>query len=183
VIRCHRPVITALGKSRGQAKYQRRGRKTIGLSNGVVEASGSFYSLRGSPCLVRLWLPEKSVAHLVESAPRRQTCRNVPRAEELHCSDRTALWRKTEKMPTSEMDRLAAEAMYRREDFQEGLSSEKRKYPIQKFRAFWSATKRYAELTKSDSLSHKSVAAAVQGLVDFLGAEREPVPGEVLRGA
>jgi hypothetical protein len=86
-------------------------------------------------------------------------------------------------MPTSEMDRLAAEAMYRREDFQEGLSSEKRKYPIQKFRAFWSATKRYAELTKSDSLSHKSVAAAVQGLVDFLGAEREPVPGEVLRGA
>jgi hypothetical protein len=49
--------------------------------------------------------------------------------------------------------------MYRREDFQEGLSSEKRKYPIQKFRAFWSATKRYAELTKSDSLIHKSVAA------------------------
>jgi hypothetical protein len=56
---------------------------------------------------------EKSVAHLVESAPRRQTCRNVPRAEELHRCDRTALWRKTEKMPTSEMDRLVAEATTR----------------------------------------------------------------------
>jgi hypothetical protein len=48
-------------------------------------------------------------------------------------------------MPTSEKDRLAAEAMDRWEDFQEGLSSEKRKYPIQQFQAFWSATKRYAD--------------------------------------
>ena len=86
-------------------------------------------------------------------------------------------------MPISEMDRLAAEAMHRWEDFQEGLASEKRKYPIQQFRAFWSATKHYAESTKSDSLIHKSVAAVVQGLVDFLGAERKRVPGEVLRDA
>jgi hypothetical protein len=55
----------------------------------------------------------------------------------------------------------------------------KRNYPIQQFRAFWSATKPYAELTKSRSLIHKSVAAAVYELVDFLGAERKPVPGEV----
>jgi hypothetical protein len=36
-------------------------------------------------------------------------------------------------MPDSEKDRLAADAMDRWEDFQEGLSSEKRKYPIQQF--------------------------------------------------
>ena len=76
-------------------------------------------------------------------------------------------------MSTSEKDRLAAEAMDRWEDFQESLSSEKRRYPIQQFRAFWSAATRYAELTKSDSLIHKSLAAAVNGLVDFLGAERK----------
>jgi hypothetical protein len=82
-------------------------------------------------------------------------------------------------MPTSEKDRLAAEAMDRWEDFQESLSSEKRRYPIQQFRAFWLAATRYAELTKSDSLLHKRLAAAVNGLVDFLGAERKRVPGEI----
>ena len=86
-------------------------------------------------------------------------------------------------MPTSEKDRLAAEAMDRWEDFQEGLSSDKRRYPIQQFRAFWSAATRYAELTKSDSLIHKSLAAAVNGLVDFLGAERKRVPSDILRDA
>ena len=48
-------------------------------------------------------------------------------------------------MPTSEKDRLAAEAMDRWEEFQESLSSEKRRYPIQQFRAFWLAATRYAE--------------------------------------
>jgi len=86
-------------------------------------------------------------------------------------------------MPSSEKDRLAAEAVDCWEDFQECLSSDKRKYPIQEFQAFWSATKRYVELTKSDSLIHKSVAAAVHGLVDFLGAESERVPDDVLRDA
>jgi hypothetical protein len=33
-------------------------------------------------------------------------------------------------------------------DFQEGLSSDKQKYPVQLFRAFWTVTKRYAELTR-----------------------------------
>ena len=46
-----------------------------------------------------------------------------------------------------------------------------------------SSERRYAELTKSDSLVHKSVAAAVHGLVDFLGAERNQVQGDVLRDA
>ena len=86
-------------------------------------------------------------------------------------------------MPASEKDRLAAEAMDCWEDFQERLSSDKRKYPIQQFQAFWSATKRYVELTKSDSLIHKSLAAVVNGLVDFLGAERKRVPGDILRDA
>jgi hypothetical protein len=76
-------------------------------------------------------------------------------------------------MTTSEKDLLAAEAMDRWEDFQDSLSSEKRRYPIQQFRAFWLVATRYAESTKSDSLIHKSLAAAVNGLVDFLAAERK----------
>ena len=94
-----------------------------------------------------------------------------------------ALQRKTEKMPTSQKDQLAAEAVDRWEDFQESLASVKRKYPIQQFQAFWSATKRYAELTKADALIHKRVAAAVHGLVDFLSVEGKPVPSDVLRDA
>jgi hypothetical protein len=103
--------------------------------------------------------------------------------ELLNCCDRMALQRKTEKMPTSQKDQLAAEAVDRWEDFQESLASVKRKYPIQQFQAFWSATKRYAELTKADALIHKRVAAAVHGLVDFLSAERKRVPNDVLRDA
>src|SRR5262249_26458552 len=64
-------------------------------------------------------------------------------------------------MPSLEMDRLATEAMQCWADFQEGLSSDKRKYPLQQFRAFWAVTKRYAELTSSDPLIHRSVAGAV----------------------
>jgi hypothetical protein len=86
-------------------------------------------------------------------------------------------------MPTSQKDHWAAEAIDRWVDFQESLSSEKRKYPIQQFQAFWSATERYAKLTKADALIHKSVAAAVNGLVDFLCAERKRIPNDVLRDA
>jgi hypothetical protein len=93
------------------------------------------------------------------------------------------LGKKTEKMPTSQKDQLAAEAIYRWEDFQESLASVKRRYPIQQFHAYWSATKRYAELTKADSLIHKGVVVAVHGLVDFLSAERKRVPNDVLRDA
>jgi len=86
-------------------------------------------------------------------------------------------------MSPSEKDRLAAEAMQCWADFQAGLSSDKRKYPLQQFRAFWAVTKRYAELTRSDPLIHRSVAGAVNELVDFLAAERKCVPGDVLRDA
>jgi len=94
-----------------------------------------------------------------------------------------ALERKTEKMPISQKDQLAAEAIDRWQDFQESLASVKRKYPIQQFQAYWSATRRYAELTKANALIHKSVATAVHGLVDFLSAERKRVPNDVLRDA
>jgi hypothetical protein len=47
-------------------------------------------------------------------------------------------------------------------DFRGGLSSDKRKYPIEQFKAFGAATKLYAELTRSDPLIHRSVAGAVQ---------------------
>jgi hypothetical protein len=86
-------------------------------------------------------------------------------------------------MLSPEMDRLATEAMQCWADFQEGLSSDKQKYPLQQFRAFWAVTKRYAELTRSDPLIHRSVAGAVNGLLDFLEVERKRVPGDVLRDA
>jgi len=86
-------------------------------------------------------------------------------------------------MRTSEKDRLAAEAMDRWYEFQEGLSSESRKYPLQNFQTFWLAAKRYAELTKPDSLIHRNIAGAINRLVDYLGAERKRIPGDVLRDA
>ena len=86
-------------------------------------------------------------------------------------------------MPNLETDRLVEEVTDLWVAFQEALSSAKRKYPVGQFQAFWSAAKRYAELTNSDSLLHKSVATVVNGLVDFIGAERKRVPGDVLRDA
>jgi len=68
-------------------------------------------------------------------------------------------------------------------EFQERLSSEKRKYPKRLFEVFWNAAKRYAELTKSDPLIHRAVAEAVNRLVDFLEVERKRVPADVLRDA
>jgi hypothetical protein len=121
----------------------------------------------------------RAVCRLQElDLPRRQIPKTFRAGEKklLHCCDRMALERKTEEMPTSQKDQLAAEAIDRWGDFQESLSSVKRKYPIHQFQAFWSATKRYAELTNADALIHKRVAAAVHGLVDYLSAERERVP-------
>jgi len=91
--------------------------------------------------------------------------------------------RRTDNMPSPEKDRLAAEAMQCWADFQEGLSSDKQKYPVQQFRAFWAVTKRYAELTRSDPLIHRSVAGAVNELLDCLEGERKRVPSDVLRDA
>jgi hypothetical protein len=83
----------------------------------------------------------------------------------------------------SEKDRSAARVMECWVAFQESLSSDKRKYPVQQFQTFWVSAQRYAELTKSDSLIHRDVAGAVNGLTDFLRLERKRVPGDVLRDA
>jgi len=52
-------------------------------------------------------------------------------------------------VPIPEKDRLAAEVEDRWVAFQDGLSN-KRRYPVEQFRAFWDAGRRYAELTKND---------------------------------
>ena len=67
----------------------------------------------------------------------------------------------SDRMLALEKDRLAAQVMEHWSKFQETLSSQKRSYPMAKFEVFRSAAKRYAELTKSDPLIHRAVAAAV----------------------
>ena len=85
-------------------------------------------------------------------------------------------------MPVSEKDRLAAEVEDRWVNFQDGLSN-KRRYPIEQFRAFWEAGKRYAELTKDDPLIHRNVVAAINGLREFLEVERKRIPGTIIADA
>jgi hypothetical protein len=83
----------------------------------------------------------------------------------------------------ADKDRIAVQVTECWAEFQEGLSLQKRGYPMGKFKAFWNAAKRYAELTRSDPLIHRAVAGAVNGLVDFLEGERKRVPADVLRDA
>jgi hypothetical protein len=90
--------------------------------------------------------------------------------------------RKVEAMPTPEKDRLAAEVAERWIDFKIALS-DKRRYPHQEFRQFWEAGRKYAELTKDDTLIHRTVVVAVNGLTDFLAVERKRVPEAVIRDA
>jgi len=85
-------------------------------------------------------------------------------------------------MPRSEKDRLAAEVEERWIDFNMALSN-KRKYPIAQFKAFWEAGKRYADMTKDDPLIHRVVVEAVNGLLDFVSTERKRVPELVVRDA
>ena len=82
-------------------------------------------------------------------------------------------------MPSSEKHRLAAEVESRWVDFQDALS-DKRRYPVQTFKAFVETARRYAELTKSDPLIHRKVVCAVNGLTSFIEMERKRVPGQVL---
>jgi hypothetical protein len=60
--------------------------------------------------------------------------------------------------------------------FEEALFGDKRKYPLQEFKAFWEACRRYAELTRSDALIHRSVVNAVHVLTDIVGVGRKRVP-------
>ena len=89
----------------------------------------------------------------------------------------------SERKPATEKDRLGAQVVEAWAEFQQCLSSQKRSYPTHKFEIFWNIAERYAELTKSDPVIHRAVAAAVNGLVDFLEVERKRVPARVLRDA
>jgi hypothetical protein len=82
-------------------------------------------------------------------------------------------------MPNSEKDTVAEEVAERRATFNLALSN-KRKYPVQEFRAFVQTARRYIEMTKNDPMIHKSVARAVNGLREYLAVERKRVPGDVL---
>ena len=79
-------------------------------------------------------------------------------------------------MPDSEKDRAANDVAGQRAIF--GLAlSDKRKYPVQEFRAFVQATRRYIEITQDHPLIHRSVASAVNGLREYLAVERKLVQG------
>jgi hypothetical protein len=56
------------------------------------------------------------------------------------------------------------------------------RYPVEQFRAFWKAGKRYAELTRNDPLIHRNVVAAINGLREFLSVERKRIPSTYYPG-
>ena len=82
-------------------------------------------------------------------------------------------------MPTSDRDRTAVMVDQRWGDFQAALSGN-RKYPVQQFKSFVHAARRYVELSQGDALIHRCVATAINRLTDCLLAERKRVPGDVL---
>jgi hypothetical protein len=82
-------------------------------------------------------------------------------------------------MPSSEKDRLAVEVEKRWAKFEAALFGSKRTYPLQEFKAFWEAGRRYAELTKSDLLIHKSVVNIVHVLTGIVGTGRKRIPAQV----
>ena len=82
-------------------------------------------------------------------------------------------------MPEADKDPLAAEVAARRQAFDLGLT-DKRKYPMQEFRAFVQSARRYIAMTKDDPLIHRSVVRAVSGLREYLKGERKRIPGDVL---
>ena len=82
----------------------------------------------------------------------------------------------------ADKERLAALVERRRFEFDMALS-DKRRYPMDAFKAFWKAGKRYAELTRKDPMLHRKVVEAVNGLREYLEVERKRVPGSVLMDA
>ena len=79
----------------------------------------------------------------------------------------------------SEKDRLAEQVVDLRARFDQALS-DKRKYPIQEFKSFAKAVRRYLEVSADDPMIHKSVVVAVNGLREFLEVERGRTPGGIL---
>ena len=82
-------------------------------------------------------------------------------------------------MPDAEKDAVAAEVAAHRQAFDFGLT-DKRKYPMQEFRAFVQSARRYVAMTKDDPLIHRSFVRAVSGLREYLAGERKRIPGDVL---
>jgi hypothetical protein len=79
----------------------------------------------------------------------------------------------------SEKDRAAHEVIEAKLTFDMALSN-RRKYPVDEFRVFVRAVRRYIGITAGDPLIHRSVAGEISGLVEYLKLERKRVPGEVL---
>lgn len=59
--------------------------------------------------------------------------------------------------------------------------SDKRKYPVASFKAFFAAVKAYAKATAGEGMVHTQVASRVNGLREYLAAERKRVPGKLSR--
>ena len=82
-------------------------------------------------------------------------------------------------MIPSEKDRLAAEAMDLWWEFERAYTK-KLKFPMEQFRAFWIATRRYAELTRSDTEINKALAGAVHELASTFGWSGKTVESNVV---
>ena len=79
----------------------------------------------------------------------------------------------------SEKDQLARQVADLRTAFDLALS-DKRKYPVAEFNAFVESVRRYIKIATGDSMVHKSVVQAVNGLREFLQAERKRISGNIL---
>src|SRR5215831_6283918 len=79
----------------------------------------------------------------------------------------------------SEKGQCAEEIVDRWISFQTALSN-KRKYPTREFAAFATSVRKYVRVVGHDPLIHREVANAINGLVDFLKAERRRVPDAVI---
>jgi len=82
-------------------------------------------------------------------------------------------------MKDSEKEQLADQVAELRATFDSALS-DRRKYPVQEFRAFVEGARRYIEITADDAVVHKTVVRAVNGLREYLQLERKRVPGNIL---
>src|SRR5262249_12026498 len=91
-------------------------------------------------------------------------------------------WRNAEpmkQMNKKEKDQLAEEVVDRWISFQMALSN-KRTYPAREFTDFATSVREYARIVGRDTLIHREVAGAINGLVDFLKVERRHVPDAVI---
>jgi hypothetical protein len=76
-------------------------------------------------------------------------------------------------MTDSAKDALAATVEERWVDFQVALSDSKRKYPVQEFRKFAHAVRRYIEESGNDPLIHRNVVQVINGLTDSFEVGRD----------